>query len=102
MATLETLLDALHESIELSTAEELKSACALIIEVQGMNSAERDCIRAAFRNGPLFEVDVPSKSARDSLERLGFMVQVIMDGQDGFNACTHKGAWAYRLLDAGA
>ena len=24
------------------------------------------------------------------------------DGEDGYNACTHKGAWAYRLLEAGA
>lgn len=36
MATLEQLLDALHESMELSSAEEIKRACELIIEVQGM------------------------------------------------------------------
>ena len=44
MATLKQLLDALHESTETSSAAELKAACELIIEVQGMDGGERDCI----------------------------------------------------------
>lgn len=102
MATLADLLDALHESTELSSAEELKDACELIIRVQAMNGAERDTIRAAFKNGPLWAGDLPSKSARDTLVSEGFMSHVVMKGEDGFNACTNKGARAYRLLEAGA
>jgi hypothetical protein len=102
MATLKELLDALHESTELSSPEEIKGACALIIRVQAMNGAERDTIRAAYRNGPLWAGDLPSKSARDTLSADGFMAHVVMKGEDGFNACTCKGAWAYRLLEAGA
>lgn len=102
MATLKQLLDALHESTDLSSAEELKIACELIIEVQSMDGAERDCIRAAYRLGPLYDGDVPSKSGRNSLLEKGYMAKVVVKGEDGYNACTHKGAWAYRLLEAGA
>jgi hypothetical protein len=100
MATLKRLLDALHESPELSSAAELKRACELIIEVQAMNSAERDCICAGYKHGPLFDGDVPSKSGRDWLLEKGYMAKVVVKGKDGYNACTHKGAWAYRLLEA--
>jgi len=102
MATLKELLDTLHESPETSSAEEIKRACELIIEVQAMDSAKRYCIRAGYRHGPLFDGDVPSKSGRDWLLENGYMAKVVVKGEDGFNACTHKGAWAYRLIEAGA
>lgn len=100
MASLKELLDVLHESVELSSADELKDACKLIIRTQEMSGGERDVIRAAYRNGPLDSGDIPSKSARNKLEQDGFMVRVVVNGSDGFNACTHKGAWAYRLIEA--
>lgn len=102
MATLKQLLDALHESTDLSSASELKRACELIIEVQAMDGAERDCIRAGYKHGPLVDGDVPSKPGRNSLLEKGYMAQVVVKGEDGYNACTHKGAWAHRLLEAGA
>ena len=102
MATLKQLLDALHETPETSSAEEIKDACELIIRVQAMDGGERDTLRAAFRGGPLLSGDLPSKTGRDSLVAEGFMVQVVVKGEDGFNACTHKGAWAHRLIEAGA
>lgn len=102
MVKLTRLLEALHESVELSTPAELKSACELIIEVQAMSGAERDCICVGYQHGPLFDGDVPSKSGRDSLLEKGYMAKVVVKGEDGYNACTHKGAWAYRLLEAGA
>ena len=100
--TLLRLLDALHENLNTSSAEEIKAACELIIRVQAMDGGERDTIRAAYRSGPLFSGDLPSKTARDSLVEEGFMVHVVVKGEDGFNACTHKGAWAHRLIEAGA
>lgn len=102
MATLKQLLDAISESTETSSAEELKRACELIIEVQAMDGGERDCLRAAYRNGPLFDGDVPSKAGRNSLLEKGCMAKVVVKGEDGFNVCTHKGAWAHRLIEAGA
>ena len=102
MATLKELFEAIHESVETSSATELKAACELIIEVQAMDGGERDCLYAAYKNGPLFDGDVPSKAGRNSLLEKGYMAKVVVKGEDGFNACTHKGAWAYRLHEAGA
>lgn len=97
---LKTILEAIHESPELSTPEELKRACELIIRVQEMNSAERDTLIGAFRQGPLYDGEVPSKSGRDALLSDGFIAKVIVKGEDGFNACTYKGLRAYRILEA--
>lgn len=102
MAKLKSLLDTLHESLYTSSADEIKRACALIIEVQAMGSDARDCIRAAYRSGPLEDRDVPSKIARDRLVESGYMANVVVAGAEGYTACTHKGAWAYLLLESGA
>lgn len=100
--TLADLLCVLNESVELSSANELKDAIKLIIEVQAMNYGMRDCIRAAFLNGPLDDGDVPSKSGRDELLTSGYMSKIVVNGEEGYNALTYKGARAYRLIKAGA
>jgi hypothetical protein len=98
MFKLNDLLNALHESTETSSPKEIKTACELIIRVQAMTPGERDTIRAAFKNGPLFDGDVPSKTDRDQLLEEGFIAKVVVKGEEGYNACTYKGGWAYRLL----
>lgn len=100
MSNLKALLDVLHESTETSTPAEIKSACELIIDVQAMNGGERDCIYVAFKSGPLFDGDVPCKSGRNSLIQKGYMAKIVVNGEDGYNACTNKGAWAFRILQA--
>ena len=99
---LKKLLESIHQQPELSSAEELKHACELIIRVQSMNPGERDTIRAAWKHGPLFDGDVPSKASRDELVKEGFIAKVVVKGQDGYNACTYKGQRVYRLIEAGA
>lgn len=94
---LNELLDVLHESTDLSTDAELKAACKLIIRAQSMTGGEIDTIAAAFESGPLWDGDVPSKSARDTLTVDGFMQRVVVKGEEGFNACTYLGARLYRL-----
>ena len=100
MVNLKDLLEVLHESTELSTNEEIVKACKLIIEVQAFSYGEQDCIIASFEKGVLEDGDTPSKSSRDSLLEKGYMAKVISRGEWGFNACTYKGAWAYRLIQA--
>ena len=102
MATLKKLLDVIDVSTDLSSPQELKNAYELIIEVQDMDEAERECIRESYMKGPLVDSNVPCKSARDRLLINGYMSMVILIGHDGFSACTYKGALAYRLLKAGA
>lgn len=96
------LLAVLREGIETSSPGELQWACQRIIRAQSMTSAERDTIIAAFRHGPLFDGDVPSKTARDGLLHEGFLAKVVVKGEDSFNACTNAGAWIVRLLEADA
>jgi len=92
------LLGALHSDLSLDSAEEIKANIELIDRVQHMTGGEIDTIYAAFKHGPLFDGDVPSKSSRDTLLSEGFIAKVVVKGEDGYNACTHKGAWAYRIL----
>jgi hypothetical protein len=102
MATLKELLDVLHEDEKLSPDGELAWACKLIVRVQAMTGGERDTLRAAFKSGPLYDGDVPSKSARDALLEAGMIAKVVVKGEEGYNACTYRGSAAYRLLAAGA
>lgn len=102
MVMLKELLDVLHESVDLSTDKELAWAVRLIVRVQTMNSGERDTICGVYLDGPLFDGDVPSKAARDSLVNEGMISRIVVKGEEGFNACTYLGSCAYRLIDAGA
>ncbi len=58
----------------------------------------KDTIIALVENGPLFDGDVPSKHARDSLIEGGYVCRVIMEGEDGYNAATHKGGALYKQM----
>lgn len=98
MAQLKQLFDALHDDVSISSPEEIKESCELIIEVQAMGSDERDCIKAMYRHGPLFDGDIPSKFGRDKLLSKGYAAKVVVKGSDGYNACTYKGARAYKLI----
>ena len=83
---------------ENSTSEELKSAIRLIYDVEDMKAHEIDVLIGVYKFGPLFDGDVRSKSARDSLMEKGFITKVVVKGEDGFNACTHKGRDARHIL----
>ena len=102
MPTLETMLGVLHCNIEHTPSDQLRELCKIIVEVQAMSSLERDCIVCAFKHGPLFDGDVPSKAGRNSLVKSGYMSKVVVKGEDGYNACTYRGARAFRLIQAGA
>ena len=98
--SIKKLLSAIHSDLSLDSAEEIKANIELIARVQEMSSGERETIKAAFNHGPLYDGDVPSKSSRDTLVKDSFIAKVVVKGEDGFNACTYKGRWAYRILNA--
>lgn len=97
---IKTILESIHESVELSTPKELAKACKLIVLAQEMKANERDTFICAFLHGPLFDGDVPSKSGRDALLADGFIAKVVVKGNDGYNACTYKGRNLYNILNA--
>lgn len=101
MTPLKSLFNVLHEDVDLCSAEEIKTVCKLIIAAQEMDSAEAETLIACFARGPLHDGDVPSKRGRDSLLSKGFLAQIVVNGEDGHNACTHKGAAAFKIIKAG-
>ena len=101
VVTLDSLLKVLHMDRKLSSADEVLEAERLIGDVLRMSPAAIDCVYALFERGPLYDGDVPSKSGRDMLLHGGFAAKIVMNGEEGYNACTYKGARAYRLLDSG-
>ena len=97
---LSQMLDVLHTPLDLSTDAELRESLELIIQVESLSGGSIECLRGAFTQGPLEDGDVPSKDGRDLLMSYGMIAKVVLNGEEGFNACTYKGARAYRLLVA--
>lgn len=97
---LSKILESIHESDETSSPEELAKAVRLIVRAGKLTGGEVDTIIGAFKNGPIYDGDVPSKSARDGLLSEGFMAKVIVKGEDGFNALTYRGAMLYSIMEA--
>lgn len=56
---------------------------------------ELDTLNALVERGPLADGDVPSKSGRDNLIKLGFAMKTVVKGEDGFQVVTEKGLAAY-------
>jgi len=95
---LKDLFEIIHVSTKLSSQEEINAALKIIQEVEDFTSAERDVIRAAFKNGPLGAGDVPSKSGNSRLISLGYMCPIVVKAEEGYYALTYKGSTAYRIL----
>jgi hypothetical protein len=61
-----------------------------------LTGGEIDTLVALVENGPLWDGDVPSKSARDGLLERGFAMRCIVKGEDGWQAATYRGRDAYK------
>lgn len=99
-AKVKDLLEAAGANVELSTGGEISYAMTIVIECQEMSGAEIDTLYAMHDTGPLFDGDVPSKSGRDALIDKRYAAKVVVNGEEGYNACTYRGARAYRVLKA--
>lgn len=95
-----TVYECVFGKIDLCSKQEIAENLALIDIVTGLSSAAIDTLHAAFKAGPLYDGDVPSKSGRDELLSHGLVGKTITKGEWGFNACTYRGAWAIKVLDA--
>lgn len=92
------LLDAIHLSIHDSTDKEIIDAIKLIELAELARANAFDTIVGLFKNGPLYDGDVPSKTERDWLVQNGLASKVIYKGEDGYQALTYKGAKCYRII----
>lgn len=57
--------------------------------------AELDTLIALVERGPLFDGDVPSKTGRDTLLKMGFAVKTVVHGECGYQTATMKGVEIY-------
>lgn len=58
--------------------------------------AELDTLIALVERGPLHDGDLPSKSGRDCLVKIGFASQTVVNGEEGYQAATLRGVEAYK------
>ncbi len=61
-----------------------------------LDGGELDTLIALVESGPLWDGDVPSKAARDSLIARGFAVRIMFKCSDGYQAATYAGRDAYK------
>ena len=66
-----------------------------------LTGGEVDTLVALVERGPLWDGDVPSKTARDSLIARGFAARVVVRGEDGWQAATYAGRDAYKATFPG-
>ena len=62
---------------------------------QDFTGGELDTLIALVEHGPVFDGDVPSKTGRDTLLRMGFAVKTVVKGESGYQVVTQKGLDAY-------
>lgn len=67
-----------------------------------LSGGEIDTLVALVECGPLWDGDVPSKSARDSLIVKGLAIKVVVQGEDGWQAATYTGRDIYKACFPGA
>lgn len=63
-----------------------------------LKSDERDTLVALIEQGPLFDGDVPSKSARNNLIEKGLAIKCPIKGEDGYQVATYVGVAVYLRL----
>lgn len=88
------------ENLDLASRDELIRAIEMADTAANSSGALIDTLRALHDRGPLWDGDVPSKSGRDALLLDGYVAKVLVNGEQGFNACTYKGAALLRAIEA--
>lgn len=86
--------------LDLSSKGEIADNLVLMDIASGLSNSAIGTLRVIFNRGPLDDGDVPSKEGRDELLDHDLVAKVINKGEWGFNACTHKGAWVLKVIDA--
>jgi hypothetical protein len=99
MKKIESLIEAMHATMEFSSKGELIECIRLIDDVLEFSGAQASTLVALHDNGPLFDGDLPSKSGRDLLVGSGYAERVVVKGEQGYNACSQKGHYAKLVLD---
>lgn len=94
--TFQEIYQKVFGSFETDNLDEIENNSHILKYAATLTGAEIDVLYKAFEKGPLDAGDLPSKAGAADLIRKGFLVQIISKAEDGFYACTYKGALAYK------
>jgi len=63
-----------------------------------LDVGEIEAVQSLFESGPLFDGETISPNLMKRLLDRNLAVKIVIEGEDGYNACTHTGAWVWRYL----
>lgn len=63
-----------------------------------VSAIELETLRFLHNKGPIWDGNLPSKSARDTLVEKGLAIRMIHQGQGGHQACTDRGRGLLRAF----
>lgn len=86
-----TIEEALIFGFDYTPKDELISHLRLIDDVAKLDSAALEVLEQCALNGPIEDGDLVSKSGRDQCLDVGALAQIVVKGEDGFQACTYRG-----------
>lgn len=99
--SIKKILQAMEgERLDLCSKDELLRAIDLADIAMRMGPGHEETLSVCQKEGPLWDGDVPSKAHRDDLLEAGAIAKVVVNGEEGFNACTYKGLSLLRALSA--
>jgi hypothetical protein len=98
--SLSECLNVLNCNLKLHSGNEIKKVVEVIVAFESLKNSEYGTLLAIAKKGPLYDGNVDSKTVRDKLIDLGLVCKVVVNNEQGFNACTNKGYQAIKLIDA--
>jgi len=85
------------EKPDLHSFKEAAHELSLAVLANALDSGCRDVLRQCCQH-PVFDGDVASKSARDTLCDMGLVVKCANHGEFGFQIATYNGLYVQKLL----
>ena len=73
---------------------EYNTACYAL--KKAISSTHREALLQLYKNGPVWDGDVISKSHRDDLMRWGLAERAIVKGEYGFTVCNYRGGAVHK------
>jgi hypothetical protein len=85
---------------DLYARSEVREELRYIAVAAGLTSGQFESLSVAFKHGPVWAGDWPSKQDRDAMIEEGFLTPVVFKGEDGYTALNHRGYQLYKYAEA--
>ena len=92
---IEASIKQLRNAIEAMEKDETSFLYASVAW-DALSSAHREVLNLLIHQGPIFDGNIPSKSARDDLISVGLAVRCCYMGEDGYTAASYQGLEVFK------